>query len=95
LEEGDMLFIPSYWYHAVFHLGRININVNFWWQPDHFRLTKTSFRAAFLKVLSSAMADGKRFANEKQRKHALSQLPLETRHLLQNMEELIGRQYRI
>ncbi len=95
LEEGDMLFIPSYWYHAVFHLGRININVNFWWPPDHFRLTKTSFRATFLSLLNSALADGRRFANEKQGQHATTHLSLETRRLLQSMEDLIGRQYRI
>jgi lysine-specific demethylase 8 len=56
LEEGDILFIPSYWYHAFFHLGPININVNFWWQPEEIKLNRTSGRALFIDAVREARA---------------------------------------
>ena len=87
LEEGDMLFIPSYWYHAVFHLGAININVNFWWQPEHRLLNKTSFREAFL-ALAHAATTAKQPSGAKP-------VSAENRALLQRMEDLIARQYRL
>jgi oxalate decarboxylase/phosphoglucose isomerase-like protein (cupin superfamily) len=95
IEEGDMLFIPSYWYHSVFHLGDFNINVNFWWPPDHFQLTKTSFRATFLGLLGSALAEGRPFANPSEIKDAIQNLSPDTKRLLQKMEILISQQYRI
>jgi oxalate decarboxylase/phosphoglucose isomerase-like protein (cupin superfamily) len=95
IEEGDMLYIPSYWYHAVYHLGRININVNFWWQPREYALTKTSFRAIFLKLLYSALTNGNPVPNLQQVKVALEALSPETTSLLQRMEELVAQQYQI
>lgn len=32
LEHGDLLFIPAWWFHAFWHLGEFNANVNFWWK---------------------------------------------------------------
>jgi hypothetical protein len=87
LEEGDMLFIPSYWYHTLFHLGPININVNFWWQPEHRLLNKTSFREALMALAQAA-------ASAKQPPGARP-VSAESRVLLQRMEELISRQYRL
>jgi hypothetical protein len=37
LEEGDVLYIPAYWWHQVDSLGRENVNLNYWWLP---RLSK-------------------------------------------------------
>lgn len=89
IEEGDMLFIPSYWYHCFFHLGSLNINVNFWWQPERLLLHKTSFRAAFLALAESTATQGS--------KGSLNARPLspENRQLLQRMEERIARQHRL
>jgi hypothetical protein len=28
-----LLFIPAWWFHAFWHLGELNANVNFWWKP--------------------------------------------------------------
>lgn len=95
IEEGDMLFIPSYWHHAVFHLGRVNINVNFWWQPTQIILSKTSFRATFLSLLYSALAEGIPIPDLLQAKSAWESLPPETREFIQKMECLIPQQYRI
>lgn len=33
LEEGDILYLPTYWWHRVESLGAENINLNFWWLP--------------------------------------------------------------
>ena len=95
MEEGDMLFIPSFWYHAVFHEGQVNINVNFWWQPDKFQLNKTSFRATFLGLVQSALTGGNQFAGIREVKAAMEKLPIESRQLLQKIEDLIPQQYRI
>lgn len=95
IEEGDMLFIPSYWYHAVFHLGEVNINVNFWWQPNDFHLNKTSFRATLLSILHSALVDGKPFSDRTAVQAAVDGLSPETQRLLQRIEDLIPQQYRI
>ena len=95
MEEGDMLFIPSYWYHAVFHEGQVNINVNFWWQPEKFHLNKTSFRATFLGLVQSALTGGKQFAEIREVRAAMEKLPAESRQLLQKIEDLIPQQYRI
>lgn len=34
IEAGDLLFIPAWWFHAFWHLGDFNSNVNFWWTPE-------------------------------------------------------------
>jgi hypothetical protein len=33
LEEGDILYLPAYWWHQVESLGYENVNLNFWWFP--------------------------------------------------------------
>jgi hypothetical protein len=33
LQEGEVLYIPAYWWHQVESLGRENLNLNFWWLP--------------------------------------------------------------
>jgi hypothetical protein len=37
LEEGDILYIPAYWWHQVESLARENVNLNFWWFPSLFK----------------------------------------------------------
>ncbi|WP_158945018.1 cupin-like domain-containing protein [Granulicella sp. S190] len=95
LEEGDMLFIPSYWHHALFHEGDVNINVNFWWQPNELRLNKASFHATYLTILRSALCGGDPFLDPVKVKSAIEGLSPETRRLLQGMEEQIRLQYRL
>lgn len=41
LDEGDILFLPSFWFHAFHHIGKINININFWWQPEKIAVNPT------------------------------------------------------
>lgn len=33
LTEGDVLYLPTYWWHQVESLGAENLNLNFWWMP--------------------------------------------------------------
>ena len=33
LSEGDVLYLPAYWWHQVESLGVENVNLNFWWLP--------------------------------------------------------------
>ncbi len=34
LEPGEMLFIPTFWWHQVYSLEQLNIAVNFWRKPN-------------------------------------------------------------
>ncbi|MDD9935887.1 MAG: cupin-like domain-containing protein [Myxococcales bacterium] len=33
LHEGDVLYLPAYWWHQVAALGDENVNLNYWWLP--------------------------------------------------------------
>ncbi|NQZ10841.1 MAG: cupin-like domain-containing protein [Algicola sp.] len=54
LEAGDMLFIPAVWYHGIHHLGDVNMNVNFWWQPETVQLSSNVMRSELLKTAHEA-----------------------------------------
>lgn len=54
LEKGEMLYIPVTWYHAIHHLGEVNINVNFWWQPELVKINPTMMRAEMFKLFDQA-----------------------------------------
>lgn len=32
--EGDVLYLPAYWWHQVHSEGEENVNLNFWWMPS-------------------------------------------------------------
>ena len=34
VNEGDMLFVPTRWWHDVDSVGEINIAINFWYNPE-------------------------------------------------------------
>jgi lysine-specific demethylase 8 len=34
LQEGDVIYIPAYWWHQVSSHGAENVNLNFWWLPS-------------------------------------------------------------
>ncbi len=56
LREGDLLFIPAFWFHTFLHTGAFNANVNFWWRPASLALHPVSQRWLWLKTLASALA---------------------------------------
>ena len=35
IEEGDILFIPAYWWHHVRSSSERNIAVNYWYTPNY------------------------------------------------------------
>jgi hypothetical protein len=37
LREGDVLYLPAYWWHQVESLGAENVNLNFWWLPPAWK----------------------------------------------------------
>jgi len=86
LEEGEMLFIPGFWPHAVYHLGRININIHFFWQPDEHALSKMSFHLWFLRLFVRTATNGKTPLQESDVAAAMQGLNPETLAFLQNME---------
>jgi hypothetical protein len=51
LSPGDMLFIPSFWFHTLRHVGDLNLNVNFWWKPDAPQLTPPAMRKVFIESI--------------------------------------------
>jgi hypothetical protein len=32
--EGDIIYLPAYWWHQVHSEGEENVNLNFWWMPS-------------------------------------------------------------
>jgi oxalate decarboxylase/phosphoglucose isomerase-like protein (cupin superfamily) len=54
LEQGDMLFIPAYWFHTFRHEGDFNCNVNFWWKPERLRMSPVAARQALLDAVARA-----------------------------------------
>ena len=46
LETGDLLFIPAWWFHAFWHLGDFNANMNYWWRPHAVATNPVSERQA-------------------------------------------------
>jgi hypothetical protein len=47
LQAGEMLFMPSLWWHRISAVG-LNIAVNFWWDPP----LRTALRWPRLRVLT-------------------------------------------
>ena len=84
LEEGDVLFIPAFWFHSFKHLGPVNINVNFWWRPERQVMHGLSKRLAFWTALSRALPAGA--PRSPGPAAALSRLPDEMRALLHQLE---------
>ncbi|UUM20789.1 cupin-like domain-containing protein [Mycoavidus sp. SF9855] len=57
--EGDMLFIPAYWYHSFKHLGKFNSNINFWWIPDSIPLSPVSVRDTLMRATQQLLPKSK------------------------------------
>lgn len=57
LEEGDILYIPAFWFHALDHLGEFNFNINFWCDPITLPLNPTSIRQEAARLCELAMQE--------------------------------------
>src|SRR5262249_28241650 len=58
LRAGDLLFIPAWWFHAFFHEGEFNSNVNFWWKPELPRMNPVAARQALIDIVARAGVGG-------------------------------------
>eukprot|EP01127_Copromyxa_protea_P015747 TRINITY_DN4581_c0_g1_i1.p1 TRINITY_DN4581_c0_g1~~TRINITY_DN4581_c0_g1_i1.p1 ORF type:complete len:670 (-),score=122.34 TRINITY_DN4581_c0_g1_i1:13-2022(-) len=61
LKQGEVLFIPSFWFHSLTHEGPMNLNVNFWWAPKTLILNDLSIRSVLMsergpRILKSLFA---------------------------------------
>jgi len=90
-----MLFIPSYWWHAVYHLGDVNMNVNFWWIPGEYKLSRTSFRAFFLDLFYKALMNGRHVGSPEELESRMKSLDAKTLAFVQAIESNISRLYNI
>jgi lysine-specific demethylase 8 len=55
LHEGDLLFLPAFWYHSFTHEGELNLNINFWCDATEPRLTAVALRNELATILHAAM----------------------------------------
>ena len=86
LAEGDMLFIPAFWFHTFTHLGRVNINVNLWWRPERQLLNGLTAREAFLATLTDVLSPGGKPPSSAEDLAAIQRLDPATVSLVQTLE---------
>lgn len=56
LRQGEMLFLPAYWYHSFLHLGEFNFNVNFWSDAAEARLSAVALRNELAAIIHDSAA---------------------------------------
>lgn len=76
LEPGDMIHVPTLWYHWFVHYDAYQINFNCWWQLEELPLSTLSAEWAFMKALCLSLGG---FAEAPAR---FAALPVETQELL-------------
>lgn len=52
---GDILYIPSYWFHSFEHLDNFNVNVNYWWHTPYIDVSPVSLRENFLQTVNQLL----------------------------------------
>jgi len=85
LLEGELLFLPAFWFHGFLHTGPFNANINFWWTPETLELNPVSERWAWLKALASALC-GEPSAGAGPRPCDLARLPADSLQLLRKLD---------
>ena len=79
--------------HAVV-LGALGgTRVNFWWQPDQLKLSKTSFHAVFAQVLRGALSG--KTTQDVTSADASPKCSPNIRRVIEDMEDMIRLQYRL
>jgi len=76
LEPGDIIHIPTFWYHWFVHYDAYQINFNCWFYNDQIPVTPVSAEWAYMKSLCLALG-GFDVAPDR-----FAALPLETQELL-------------
>jgi hypothetical protein len=57
VHQGDLLFIPAWWFHTFFHVGEFNTNVNFWYRPERPSHNAVAARQALIDAAKRASVD--------------------------------------
>ncbi len=89
LNKGDMLFIPCSWYHAVDHLGDVNMNVNFWWEPESVVSNPAYLRATLFKTFDQAYLFERVMKEEAPRWHNWTMKEPEIAEFIYKCDELL------
>jgi hypothetical protein len=76
LEPGDIVFIPTFWYHWFVHYDAYQLNINTWFYTDQIPLSPVAAEWAYMKALGVALG-GFDVAPER-----FAALPVETQELL-------------
>jgi hypothetical protein len=76
LEPGDVIHIPTFWYHWFVHYDAYQMNVNCWFYNDQIPLSPIAGDWAYMKALAIALGG---FAEAPAR---FAALPVETQELL-------------
>lgn len=59
LDQGDLLFIPAFWYHALTHVGDFNFNLNFWCDAHDVPMSSVALRNEMaILCRASGLTDG-------------------------------------
>jgi lysine-specific demethylase 8 len=88
LGEGDLLFLPAFWFHTFLHTGAWNANVNFWWRPQELALNPVSARWMWLKALATALS-GQPSEGAGPGPDELARLPAAARAVLRRVDALV------
>ncbi|MEU6083981.1 cupin-like domain-containing protein [Streptomyces sp. NPDC047108] len=83
MREGDMLFLPAFWFHSFHHLGEFNANITFWWRPETLRLNPVSRRWAWLELLNRTLGD---LAGSDGSTGGFDELPAEAKDILRRID---------
>lgn len=76
LEEGDVVHIPTFWYHWFVHYDAYQLNMNVWFTPPQVPLSPTAAEWAYMNALCLALG-GYHVAPA-----AFAALPVEVQELL-------------
>jgi hypothetical protein len=94
MEPGDVLFVPSMWWHQVEGLDELNMLVNYWWRstPEWSGLPNDALMHALLSIggLPEAQREawGQLFAHfVMNREEAVSHIPRQRRGLLGDLDK--------
>jgi hypothetical protein len=83
LEPGDLIHIPTFWFHWFVHYNLYQINFNCWFSTDRIALSPVSAQWAYMTALSLALGD---LPNLTER---FAQLPVATQELLTKIANLL------
>lgn len=89
LEAGDAVFIPSCWLHSFTHLGKVNMNVNFWWRPSTIPWNPVTARRLIWHTIETTLNTHGDGGQPKPVAERLCDLPAEARAIIEGLEQAV------